>query len=822
LSPLFALLRCGQNPDAAALDAQPAFGIKLDSLGIDFAFGGLDAIGERVGGVVFENGHGLLHDDRPVVVLGVDEMDGGPADLGAGFDHGLVYVVAVHAAPAERRDQRRVNVHDLSVVSGVDIEQAHEARQRDEPGVVRPHFAPHGLAERRRVGKILARDRDGGDAVVSGALEAVGAVARADRASSSPDSMRVKMFSSVVPPPESNTANLSAIAVSPIPRAVYEFREGIPSRMVWGTRAIAVRGVRCYHDGMESNGEPLLYRRHVAAGLAFWGVFCVVAVVLRGVRWDEQYEFAQVITGAVVYPEGHPYPYCAQNALNLQIYGTAALHWLTGSARIVCGFRNVLYLLATVAPLYLLGALLAGGHPRVGLFMLGLMPCVHIGQMPILLGCCAVAGAIAAWKSPAVLKRLLRAAPWGLAGLAVCAAVWLGKGAMRVALPESGPYASAAAPAAVWAGYIAQDALRALPGRPTSYTNSFIALAGALLIATLLCFPSRKNPQSAIHNPQSIVWLYVLLAAGAVWGVMGAHYALGERVPYVLISWMPYRFANHAAYILIAATAAVLCGNSMRTQWFMPAVLALGAMRPFLEGLVPENVYTRYVAGGEGLLFFLVGAACFVLSAQSRENKRLFRVATIAMGSSAVALGALHQFGLACAAAGFVAAAAAMRLRAAATPRAAAVLLAVALAGATAAQWRGRQDLPASPFDRDVASCLAARGEGGAMLLARPEQYTLQAKTGHPVVADTCLAPWIPYMPAIGPAIEKIHRDFYGETFSPPHKGQWNQLWRGRTETDWRDLRRAYRVRYVVSPNQVPLQLPVAVRGEMETLYAIP
>ncbi|MCX5770980.1 MAG: hypothetical protein NTZ09_12010 [Candidatus Hydrogenedentes bacterium] len=628
--------------------------------------------------------------------------------------------------------------------------------------------------------------------------------------------------------------------------------------------------------GMESSEKPLLCRRHVAAGLVFWAIFCVAAVYLRGVRWDEQYEFAQVITRQVVYPEGHPYPYCVRNALNLQIYATAALDWLTRSPAVVCGFRNVLYLLATVAPVYLLGALLggralaghaaavlillgaheefdacyqmfawpqyastghaglgyaltalallAGGHLGAGLFMLGLMPCVHIGQMPILLACCAVAGVSAAWNCKGDLKPILRAAPWGAAGLAVCAAVWLGKGAVHVPLPQSGPYVSTADSAAVWVGYISQDALRALPGRPTSYTTSFIALAAALLITTLLYLSSRKTPLPATRNPQWMVWVYVVLVAGAVWGVMAVHYAVGEHVPYVLISWMPYRFANHAAYILIAAIAGILCGRSSKAQWVMPAVLLLGTMRPILAGVLPESVYTRYVAGGEGLLFFLMGSACFVLRAQLRENKRAFTGGTVVMLLGAVALGWAHQFGLACALAGFMVAAVPMRWQPAITPPrlAVAAALAFSVVFITAAQWQGRQHLPASQFDRDVVGYLAERGEAGAMLLARPEQYTMQARTGHPVVADTCLAPWIPYMPSIGPAVQKIHQDFYGETFSPPHKGDWNSLWKGRTQRDWLDLGRAYGVGYVVSPNHVPLQLPVAVRGPIETMYWIP
>ena len=41
-------------------------------------------------------------------------------------------------------------------------------------------------------------------------------------------------------------------------------------------------------------------------GCALWVAFSVVAMLLRGVRWDENFEFAQAMTGQVPYPDGHP------------------------------------------------------------------------------------------------------------------------------------------------------------------------------------------------------------------------------------------------------------------------------------------------------------------------------------------------------------------------------------------------------------------------------------------------------------------------------------------------------------------------------------
>jgi len=663
------------------------------------------------------------------------------------------------------------------------------------------------------------------------------------------------------------------------------------------------------------NIEGPLCRREVIGGLAFWFVFCIVAVLLRGVQWDEQYEFAQLITGSVQYPEGHPYPYCTRNALNLQIYATSLLYWLTPSPAVVCGFRNVLSLMATVLPVFLLGtvlsgralwgsaavalilmgihqefdacyqmfawpsyasighfgrgyalatlALLLGGNWRAGLFLLGLMPCVHIGQMPILLAFSVCYGAGALWRGDR--QRLLRALPWAALGLGLCAVVWVNKGAIHVPLPTEGPYFSSADPHSVWAGFIAQDGLRALPGRPTKYTNSFIILAAMLLLGGAVAWAKSRQPKAGRIRVWAWVWLYVLLAAAAVWGIMAIHSVAGARIPYLLIAWMPYRFANHAAYILLAALPAVLVcagsrlpGGETTGRVLVAGALLFSALRPLLGVVLPGPLFSRYVAGGEGLLFGLCGAAAGMLFLQSREDRVFQRTWQAVCLAAVVVLAVVHQFGTFCALAGFAvslllyglassrafapAERGALPARGAAAPKPlprglfavpssgwALGVMGLVVATLLFGQWRGRQHLATTPFDQSVVSYLEEHGEQTAMLLARPEQYTLQAKTGHPVMADTCLASWIPYMPTMGPTVQKIHHDFYGTQFEVSPPGQsggdaltWSQLWQRRTVDEWQALSREYALHYVIAPNTVPLDLPIEVAGDAETLYRIP
>ena len=116
---------------AAVFELDSTGGEQLQHVRVGFLFGFEDALGERVGGVVVEDGDRLLPDDRAVVVFVVDEVDGAAGDLDAGVEDGLVDVMAVHAGAAEGGDQRGVDVDDAAGEVGRDGGELQEAGHGD-------------------------------------------------------------------------------------------------------------------------------------------------------------------------------------------------------------------------------------------------------------------------------------------------------------------------------------------------------------------------------------------------------------------------------------------------------------------------------------------------------------------------------------------------------------------------------------------------------------------------------------------------------------------------------------------------------------------
>ena len=94
-----------------------------------------------------------------------------------------------------------------------------------------------------------------------------------------------------------------------------------------------------------------------------------------------------------------------------------------------------------------------------------------------------------------------------------------------------------------------------------------------------------------------------------------------------------------------------------------------------------------------------------------------------------------------------------------------AMLALTAVILATGHQWRYRESLPQSPFERDTARLLEARGEPNALLLAEPYSYALQARTGHPILAEAATPSLISYLPRLAPGIDKLYSELYGIRF---------------------------------------------------------
>ena len=69
---------------------------------------------QHLGGVAGQDLHRLLQQNGAAVALLVDKVHGGTGHLAAPGQSSLMGAQAVHAGPAEGRDERRVNIQDAA------------------------------------------------------------------------------------------------------------------------------------------------------------------------------------------------------------------------------------------------------------------------------------------------------------------------------------------------------------------------------------------------------------------------------------------------------------------------------------------------------------------------------------------------------------------------------------------------------------------------------------------------------------------------------------------------------------------------------------
>jgi hypothetical protein len=628
----------------------------------------------------------------------------------------------------------------------------------------------------------------------------------------------------------------------------------------------------------------------LSRGVAWWVAFSAAAVALRGVQWDENFEFAQAMIGAVPYPSDHPLMQYTRSAFNGQIMASAALLKLVPNPLVLNGLRNLLFVMATTVPGYLLGhvmgrrplaghvtavmlligvhldfdgtypqfiwpgmfsnghigtgyvlawvALTAGGYFRIAALMLGLLPAVHLGQMPPTL---LFAGGLTLYA--VALDRDLWAQmkpglPWFVGGLAICAILYGIHHALILPPVTDGPYFSDADPRRIWQGRIQYwDMHRQLALGGMGMILVFSAALGVVL---------RKPDSSPRWSPTRshlspyLPLVYALgCVAPLVLTLMVLHAAAGTNVPYLLIGWLPYRLLNHLPPILTATCVAVLMARSNEEQqeagWlapWIPGLLLLGyLLRPVTERIVSGAVYYRYLDQPTAYLFALVGAAFFVASIRFvRSGTRDAWTIPVAAGIVILAYTAAHhQFGAACLVLGASIVAAAIRiLGSTVLHRTAAPVTGLLLLITTGAilfhQWQHRENLPVGSFEREVAVYLEAQGEPNVMLAGQPEQVLLQAQTGHPVLADMATAFHASYMPSLGPSVQQLYQQVYGRRFDLPPEGQenWGRVWESRSREDWISLSETYGFEYVAAPSGLTLNLEPVVRGDLDTLFQIP
>ena len=616
-------------------------------------------------------------------------------------------------------------------------------------------------------------------------------------------------------------------------------------------------------------------------GAAFCGLFALLAVAVRGIRWDETYEHAQILAGQVAYPPGHPLALYVHNAFSLQTYFSGLLlHWGLGPV-VLCGFRNVLFLLASMLPVYLLGAWLTrsaiaglaatllvlqgillefdGSYPtmvwpelysnghiggglvllglcavvmgarRTAFFLGGLLPCIHVGQWPPLAGALTVyalhlfltEGAGGIPHRSGKRASLVASLGFGVLGLVCTVAFWLIHRHFVLPLPASGPFAVAGDADAVWRGYTAfHDPHRQFPPG-----NGHVVLVGTVL----LCWLAATFGRSPVLR-RGAFWLavYASFIAAAVWGTMLLHAWFGARIPFLLIAWMPYRLINHLPPLVLAVIAgAILTRWPGRGVWVLCGAVSIGVLQPLWPLVLGAALHQRYVSGGECVAFLLYGVALFAV-APARPPGRYAVIAAALLSITPLAM--YHRFGAACVVLGVVLAYGVDRTGTRESRRAQpAVAFSILVLGAGFAallwhQQQYRQNLPVSPFEAEARAALA--GRASAMLLGPPDSILLQATTNVPVLVESATPSLISYVPAIGPGIDQLYEDIYGFGFRGPgpdtgEKAPWEQRWQERPRAVWQSLGLRYGFTHVVAPVHWKLELPQIVAGNDYGLYAV-
>ncbi len=612
------------------------------------------------------------------------------------------------------------------------------------------------------------------------------------------------------------------------------------------------------------------------AGVIFWTLLCLIAIAVRGVRWEEGLERAQVLLNITPYPDGHPHHRWVWNGFSIHYYLTGAVLWLTESATLICGGRQFIATLAIHLPVYgltwiltrrvfpaHLAALLgfvgantvfqsympilpwatkatsgiigmgwafavllafAAGRWRTAGLLFGLMPLVHLGQWPmILLTALATLGWLCYQGERESVKQMLR---WAGAGLLCCLVFAVAQRPVLVPDPTEGAYYSDADGQKIWAEYTThEDMHRALTDWPRFglMGNSNMALIAVLLLTWPYALRAASGTRR--YGPWLLLFTYALLSSAAIWFAQVVHHFTGTDVPYIVVSWMPYRLTIHVSMLLLCITAAHALRRDTQ-QLSLPAFAALTwlAILPLWPWLLPETWVSRYFSTPETAIFLLIGGTIMHTIADMAPRSLLRRCYVGGLVPGAVALGAYHQMAAATIAAGI-----GLAIVATWCPRCCtlsrrwqsvslATLGLMAMGHVLSVEWQTREHLPVSPFEAAMAIYLAEHSAPEDMVLTPLDEH-YQMVLQRPVVATFETRQFMSYMQSLATTTDKLFADLYGV-----RDGHWYDwaLWQERSESEWQVLAEAYGFRYVVSKSFHPLHLPERLRGDGLVLYEIP
>ncbi len=401
-------------------------------------------------------------------------------------------------------------------------------------------------------------------------------------------------------------------------------------------------------------GEDVAIGRLLACGAFVWGAYSIVQIAINGVVMDEVLAPAQIISGAVQFPAGHPHQIYYPTAYNLFHYLAAGVWAIDPSPLAISAARNFLFLFVSAFTPFAIAVLLARrplwGHLAAaatvtemalrfeGVYPMWIFPNGysngHIGLHAAML--VAVLLLARQWKTGGLLLGMLPAIhpamplviwPWSGAyllfsreslnrrertglllaigsGLVVCAALAL---IIFIRAGDSGavpPYdiqsaAQVDGKLVHWQFTTTTDAHRRLaPLWYYGYSVSPIALLA--ILALLLWNPKRSElPDSAVTSHRIGRWLLALsvIAAMYVYGAWVIQYWRGWLPGPIAIS-MPFRFSNVLAVLLVPVTvAAVACAYAVMGERPRQLALLILACLIFIAGTgffskrYPEALY---------------------------------------------------------------------------------------------------------------------------------------------------------------------------------------------------------------------------------------
>lgn len=614
-------------------------------------------------------------------------------------------------------------------------------------------------------------------------------------------------------------------------------------------------------------------------GAIFWFIFSMLAVMIRGIRWDGLVEHAQIISGQITYPQGHPMDIYARNGFSLLTFLAAAITNLFPNPAILCGISNTCYIAASVLPVFLLTSLITsktlwghvaavlmlggillefdGSYPftvwsssattghigsayillivfllmadkwRWAFFLIGLAPAIHIGQVPPVL---TLTGIMVLWTwLYDDRKKILNAIPWGLCGLALCVLFLICFKTFNVSPEPSGAFVSSEPAHPIWVAYTSNwDDHRSFPSG-----NAHIAMAATLFLAAAAMLTQRDRNLSRIW-----LFLFVLILASIVYIVMTAHYFLGPKIPFLLIGWMPYRLMNLGLPILLTLIIFFLsettqedpgnskCKNVTYGTWIIIGALSFLLIKPLIKIIIGKELYWNYFAMGDLVLFIMLGAACAFATLQLRHRPVFRRCWMICLVPAFIAMVFYHQFGTFCSIFGCITAFIIIKVP---LPKLKFSLIGclsgIVLIALLFNQYNHRKFLPRSDFDIQITQHIQNSENKDALLIGKPNECLRQARTGYPLLVEQNTMCYMGYMPSLAPSIQKIYQDIYGiriDSTKPGDQLIWEKLWVSRTTDEWKLLAQTYGFDYVITPHSIELKLPEAIVTERDYLYKIP